>query len=180
MTQLNDAGYAVQDRELVITRIFNAPKELVFKVWTEPEHIKNWWGPKPFTAPRAEVDLRVGGEYLYVMRTPEGQDLPPFQGKFIEVVPNEKIVFSIDAFHQAEVWKARIGHKVGPDVDFSTLQSFVTVLFEVAGDNKTRLTFTQRFFNNDVRDAIVEQGAALGWISSLQKFADELASIQKN
>lgn len=179
MTQLNDAGYDVQDRELVITRIFDAPRSLVFKVWTEPEHIKNWWGPKTFTAPRAEVDLRPGGEYLYVMRTPEGQDLPPFQGKFIEVVPNEKIVFSIDAFHQAEVWKARIGHRVGPDVDFSTLQSFVTVKFEDAGKG-TRLTFTQRFFNNDVRDAIVEQGAALGWISSLEKFADELTRIQKN
>jgi len=180
MIQLNDAEYEVLDRELVITRLFDAPKELVFKVWTEPEHIKNWWGPKPFTAPRAEVDLRPGGEYLYVMRTPEGQDLPPFQGKFIEVVPNEKIVFSIDAFRQADVWKARIGHRVGPDVDFSTLQSFVTVKFEDAGEKSTMLTFTQRFFNNDVRDAIVEAGAALGWISSLQKFADELARIYKN
>ncbi|HZX59710.1 MAG TPA: hypothetical protein VFE54_13330, partial [Mucilaginibacter sp.] len=64
--------------------------------------------------------------------------------------------------------------------DFSTLQSFVTVKFEDAGDNSTRITFTQRFFNNDVRDAIVEAGAALGWLSSLQKFAEELARIYKN
>jgi uncharacterized protein YndB with AHSA1/START domain len=179
MIQLNNAEYEVQDRELVITRLFAAPKELVFKVWTEPEHIKNWWGPKPFTSPRAEVDLRPGGEYLYVMRSPEGQDFPPYQGKFIEIVPNEKIIYSIDAFRQADIWKARIGHRVGPDVDFSTLQSFVTVKFEDDGEG-TRLTFTQRFFNNDVRDALVEQGAAQGWISSLEKFAGELARIYKN
>jgi uncharacterized protein YndB with AHSA1/START domain len=177
MRIVNDAEIDVQDREFVITRIFDAPKELVFKVWIEPDHIKNWWAPKPFTASRAEVDLRVGGEYLYVMRSPEGQDFPPYQGKFIEIVQNERIVYSIDAFRQADVWKARIGHRVGPEVDFSTLQSFVTVRFEDAGDKSTRLTFTQRFFNNDVRDAIVESGAVEGWTSILQNFADELARV---
>ncbi|HVW13921.1 MAG TPA: SRPBCC domain-containing protein [Mucilaginibacter sp.] len=175
MRIVNDAEIEVQDREFVITRTFNAPKELVFKVWTEPEHIKNWWAPKPFTASRCEIDLREGGEYAYTMRSAEGQELPPYQGKFIEIVPNEKIVYSIDAFHQAEIWKARIGHRVGPEVDFSTLQSFVTVKFEDAGDNTTRLTFTQRLFNNDVRDAIVDSGAVEGWTSILQNFADELA-----
>ena len=175
MRIVNDAEIEVQDREFVITRLFNAPKELVFKVWTEPEHIKNWWAPKPFTASSAEIDLRVGGEYAYVMRSPEGQEFPPYQGKFIEIVPNEKIVYSIDAFHQAETWNARIGHRVGPEVDFSTLQSVVTVKFEDAGDNTTRLTFTQRLFNNDVRDAIVDSGAVEGWTSILQNLADELA-----
>jgi uncharacterized protein YndB with AHSA1/START domain len=173
MRIVNDAEVAILDKQFVITRLFNAPKELVFKVWTEPEHIKKWWGPGSFTGSRAEVDLRVGGEYLYTMRSPEGQEFPPYQGKFIEIVQNEKIVFSIDAFNQADVWKARIGHLVGPDVDFSTLQSFVTVLFEDAGDKTTRLTFTQRFLNNDIRDAIGVM-AAEGWTSSLQKFADEL------
>src|SRR5690349_14127768 len=126
MRIVNDAEIEVQDKGFVITRIFNAPKELVFKVWTEPEHIKSWWAPKPFTASRVEIDLKEGGEYAYTMRSQEGQDFPPYQGKFIEIVPNEKIVYSIDAFHQAETWKARIGHRVGPEVDFSTLQSFVT------------------------------------------------------
>jgi len=174
MRIVNDAEIEVQDREFVITRLFNAPKELVFKVWTEPEHIKNWWAPKPFVASHAEIDLREGGEYSYVMRSEEGQDFPPYQGKFIEIIQNEKIVYSIDAFKQAEVWKARIGHRVGPDVDFSTLQSFVTVKFEDAGENTTRLTFTQRFFNNYVRDAIVESGAVEGWTSILLIFANEL------
>ncbi|HWD86865.1 MAG TPA: SRPBCC domain-containing protein [Mucilaginibacter sp.] len=174
MKVVNDAEIVVQDREFVITRIFGAPKELVFKVWTEPEHIKKWWGPDPFTCSRAEIDLRAGGEYSYTMRSPEGQEFPPYEGKLIEVVQNEKIVYSIDAFKQADTWKARISHRVGPEVDFSTLQSFVTVLFEDAGDNSTKLTFTQRFFNNDVRDAIVESGAVEGWTVMMQKFAEEL------
>ncbi|MBS1531085.1 MAG: SRPBCC domain-containing protein [Bacteroidetes bacterium] len=174
MRIVNDAEIGVQDREFVMTRLFNAPKELVFKVWTEPEYITKWWGPKPFTCPRAEVDLRVGGEYLYTMRSPEGQEFPAYQGKFIEIIQNEKIVYSIDAFRQADTWKARIGHRVGPEVDFSTLQSFVTVKFEDAGDKSTRLTLTQRFFNNDVRDAIVESGAVEGWTMMLQNLADEL------
>lgn len=175
MRIVNDAEIEVQDKEFVITRIFNAPKELVFKVWTEPEHIKNWWPLQPFTASRVEIDLRVGGEYLYAMRSEEGQELPYFyQGKFIEIVPNEKIIYSIDAFKHADIWKARIGHRVGPEVDFSTLQSFVTILFEDAGDQTTRLTFTQRLINNDVRDAIVESGAVEGWASIMQAFAEEL------
>jgi len=173
MRIVNDAEIEILDKTFVIMRLFNAPKELVFKVWTEPEHIKKWWGPKPLTGGRAEVDLRVGGEYLYTMITPEGQELPPYQGKFIEIVQNEKIVYSVDAFHQAEIWKARVGHLVGPEVDFSTLQSFVTVLFEDAGERTTRLTFTQRLLNNELRDAIGIM-AAEGFTSSFQKLADEL------
>jgi uncharacterized protein YndB with AHSA1/START domain len=177
MRIVNDAEIVIQDKEFVITRLFNAPKELVFKVWTDPEHIKNWWPVSSFIASRIEVDLREGGEYVYVMRSQEGQEFPPYQGKFIEIVENEKIVYSIDAFKQPEIWKMRIGHKVGPEVDFSTLQSFVTVLFEDAGEGSTRLTFTQRLFNNDVRDAIAEMGAIEGWTVIMQKFAEELAAI---
>ena len=178
MRLVNDAEIEIQDKEFVITRLFNAPKELVFKVWTDPEHIKNWWPVKPFIASRIEIDVREGGEYSYTMRSAEGQEFPPYQGKFIEIVENEKIVYSIDAFKQAEIWKMRIGQKVGPEVDFSTLQSFVTVLFEDDGDKSTRLTFTQRFFNNDVRDAIAEMGAMEGWTVILQTLAEELTAIQ--
>lgn len=175
MRIVNDAQIEIQDKEFVITRLFNAPKDLVFKVWTDPEHIKNWWPLKPFTASRIEIDFREGGEYLYVMRSQEGQDFPPYQGKFIEIIENEKIVYSIDAFKQGDRWKTLIGHKVGPDVDFSTLQSFVTINFEDAGDGNTRLTFTQRFVNNAVRDAVAESGAVEGWTSIMQVFAEELA-----
>ncbi|KAF5075772.1 Activator of Hsp90 ATPase -like protein [anaerobic digester metagenome] len=60
--------------ELLVERVFDAPRELVWKAWTEPGYLKRWWGPKGFTAPAIEIDLRVGGRYLYGMRSPEGQD----------------------------------------------------------------------------------------------------------
>ncbi|MBS1531084.1 MAG: SRPBCC domain-containing protein [Bacteroidetes bacterium] len=174
MRIVNDAEVELQDRELVITRIFDAPRSLVFKVWTEPEHVKNWWGPGSYTAPRCEVDLKLGGEYLYVMRSPEGQEFP-VQGKFMEIVKDEKLVYSDDMFRQADFWKMMIGNKVGPDVDFSTVQLIVTVKFDEVGTRSTRLTLTTRFFNNEVRDAMVGMMMAEGWTSSLQKFAAELA-----
>ena len=172
MRIVNDAEVELQDRELVITRIFDAPRSLVFKVWTEPEHIKNWWGPGPFTAPRCEVDLKVGGEYVYVMRSPDGQEFP-VQGKFIEIVKNEKLVYTDDMYKQADFWKMMIGSKVGSDVDFSAIQLIVTVTFEDRGD-KTKFTLITRFLSNDVRDAMVGMQMAEGWTSSLQKFAEEL------
>ena len=63
------------ERELVVTRIFDAPVELVWKAWTEPERVMRWWGPKGYTSPAASIDFRVGGKYLWAMRSPEGQDL---------------------------------------------------------------------------------------------------------
>lgn len=172
MKQINNADVEIQDRELVITRVFDAPRQLVYKVWTEPEHIKNWWGPKPFTAPRCEVDLRPGGAYVYVMRSPDGQEFP-VQGKFIEIVKNEKLVYTDDMFKQADFWKTMIGSKVGSGVDFSTVQLIVTVVFEDQGV-KTKFTLITRFVNNGLRDAMVGMQMAEGWTSSLEKFAEEL------
>jgi uncharacterized protein YndB with AHSA1/START domain len=62
------------ERELVITRIFDAPRELVFKAWTKPERVKRWWGPNGWTLPVCKIDLRPGGVWRYCMRSPEGQD----------------------------------------------------------------------------------------------------------
>ena len=172
MRQINNADVEIQDRELAITRIFNAPRELVYKVWTEPEHIKNWWGPKPFTAPRCEVDLKPGGGYIYVMRSPDGQEFP-VQGKFIEIVKNEKLVYTDDMYKQADFWKAMIGGKVGSDVDFSAVQLIVTVTFEDEGA-RTKFTLITRFVTNGLRDAMVGMQMAEGWTSSLEKFVEEL------
>src|SRR5574341_357191 len=83
-------------RTLVITRIFDAPRELVWKAWTESEHLMRWWGPKHFTAPVWRLDLRVGGSYLYCMRSPEGQDYCG-TGIFQEIVPPERLVYT-DSF----------------------------------------------------------------------------------
>ncbi len=86
-------------RELVINRRINAPPASVYRAWMQPELLKQWFAPKPFTVPVAELDVRVGGSALIVMRSPEGMEMPN-RGVYLEIVPNEKIVFT-DAYTKA-------------------------------------------------------------------------------
>ena len=86
-------------RELVIDRLLDAPREKLFRIWTDPSTYAQWFCPKPWTVSKAELDVRPGGKSLIVMRGPEGQEFPN-HGIFLEVVPNEKIVFT-DAFVDA-------------------------------------------------------------------------------
>lgn len=87
------------DRELVLTRIINAPREKVFKAWTDPHLLKQWFAPLPYTTPVAETDVRPGGSSLIVMRGPDGNDSPN-KGVYLEVVENERLVFT-DAYTTA-------------------------------------------------------------------------------
>ncbi len=87
------------DRELVLTRLIDAPREKLYRAWTEPELLKQWFAPKPWTTPVVELDVRPGGSVLFVMRSPEGQDMPN-HGVYLEVVPNQRLV-TTDAFTRA-------------------------------------------------------------------------------
>lgn len=87
------------DRELVFTRLLDAPREKLFRCWTKVELLKQWFAPKPWTCPRIEIDLRPGGSNLFVMADPDGAEFPN-RGVYLEIVPNEKIVFT-DAYTQA-------------------------------------------------------------------------------
>jgi uncharacterized protein YndB with AHSA1/START domain len=175
MTRLNNTDVETRDRELVLIRSFDAPRKLVYKVWTDPKHIANWWGPAVFTIPVCEIDLRPGGSYRYVMRSPDGMDFP-VSGKFMEIVTNKRIVYSDDSFEQKEMWEMLIGKTVN-NVDFSTIQSIITVTFEDDGDG-TKLTLITRFVSNQVRDAMLKLQMAEGWTQSLEKFATELISAR--
>jgi uncharacterized protein YndB with AHSA1/START domain len=88
------------ERELVITRTFDAPRDLVFKAWTDPEHLQHWWGPKGFTFSVAKLDLRPGGMFHYSMKSPDGHEM---WGRFVyrEIVAPEKIVF-VNSFSDEE------------------------------------------------------------------------------
>src|SRR5687768_13213924 len=81
---------AKDDRELVIERVFEAPRDLVFAVWTNPKHISNWWGPRGFTTTTYEHDLRPGGRWRFTMHGPDGTDHPN-RVDFLEVVKNERL-----------------------------------------------------------------------------------------
>src|SRR5215510_15164345 len=94
-----DTPALTSDRELVLTRIINAPPEKVFKAWSDPELLKQWFAPLPFTTSVAETDVRPGGSSLIVMRAPDGTEFPN-RGVYLEVVENERLVFT-DAYINA-------------------------------------------------------------------------------
>ena len=98
---MTDATTAVstEDRELVLTRLIDAPRENLYRAWTEPELLKQWFAPSPYTTPVAEMDVRPGGANLIVMRGPDGTEMPN-RGVYLEVVKNEKLVFT-DAYTKA-------------------------------------------------------------------------------
>ena len=83
----------ISDRELVLTRIIDAPREKLFRAWTDPELLKQWFAPLPWTISAAELDLRPGGTALVVMRDPDGNEYPN-RGIYLEVVENERLVFT--------------------------------------------------------------------------------------
>ncbi|MGH7204487.1 MAG: SRPBCC domain-containing protein, partial [Candidatus Levyibacteriota bacterium] len=123
-----------------IVRVFNAPREMVWKAWTEPEMIKKWWGPEGFSAPSIKVDLRVGGKYIFAMHGPTGSEWDKDMysaGVYKEIVPHEKLV-ATDYFSDEEGNKM-IPAKQGMDVDFPE-EMTVTVLFEEVEDGKTKLS----------------------------------------
>lgn len=154
-----------KENEILITRIFDAPRELVWKAWTDPEHVKRWWGPKNFTAPFVKMDFRVGGKYLYCMRSAEGQDYWG-TGVYREIIPQEKIV-ATDSFADEKGNIVPASH-YGMSGDWP-LELLVTVTFEPQG-NKTK--FTLRHVGLPAGDMLKMTDE--GWNESLDKFAATL------
>lgn len=144
------------ERELVITRIFDAPRELVFKAWTDPNHAKNWWGPKDYPAIQLEMDVRPGGAWRGCLRSTEtGKDLW-HGGLFREVAPPERLVFTFAWDEEGE----------------RGLETLVTVIFtELNG--KTRMIFHHAPFESiEERDG--HQG---GWTSTFDRLDDYLREL---
>jgi uncharacterized protein YndB with AHSA1/START domain len=135
------------DRELVLTRLINAPREKVYRAWTDPELLKQWFAPKPYTTPIVEIDVRPGGSAYFVMRGPDGKDLPN-RGVYLEVVPNEKLV-STDAYVKA--WEPS-------EKPFMTL----ILTFEDEG-GKTRYTARVRHWTVADRETHEKMGFHGGW-----------------
>ena len=134
--------------ELVLTRILNAPRENVYRAWTEPELAKRWFAPRPWTTPVVELDVRPGGTCFFVMRSPEGQEFPN-PGVYLEVVKNERIV-TTDAYTKA--W-------VPSEKPFMT-----TILtFEDAGPGKTKYTARALHWTAEDREAHEKMGFHEGW-----------------
>lgn len=164
---------STEEREFVISRVFNAPRELVYKMWTEPAHVAQWWGPHEFTNPVCELDVRPGGAYRIVMRGPDGKDYP-VTGVYREVVAPERLVMTDDCSEHPDEWH----DAVDPDRDKSqgnpSLESLSTVTFEEQ-NGKTTVTIRTLFPTAEVRNAMVRMGMNEGWSQSLERLATELA-----
>ncbi len=152
--------------QLLITRIFDAPREMVWNAWTRPDLVMRWWGPKNYTAPAIQIDLRVGGRYLYCMRSPEGKDYWS-TGRFREIAPQKRLILT-DSFSDE---KGNIVPASYYDMSGDwPLELEVKINFEEQR-NKTRLSVLYEHFPaGDVAGL-----AGQGWNESLDKLGSLLA-----
>jgi len=153
--------------ELTITRVFDAPREKVWKAWTLPVELKKWWGPKNFTAPVSTIDLRVGGKYLSCMRGPDGKDYWS-TGVYREIVPIERIVVT-DSFADEKGNIVPASH-YGMTGEFP-LELLVTVTFEALG-NKTKMVLR----HEGIPSGMMREMTETGWSESFDKLAESVAA----
>ena len=148
---------------MTVTRVFDAPRELVWRAWTESKYVMQWWGPNGFTAPVCKMDVRVGGKSLCCMKSPDGQEFWNAI-EYHEIVLHEKIVSSM-YFSNAN------GDKVEPEeygIEHEAIDgAYDVTLFEDLGNGKTRLTQ----IGNESMESAKESGQMEGWNQILDKLA---------
>ena len=151
----NDPSGSNPERELVISRILHAPRELAWKAMTSPEHVVNWWGPRGFTTTIKEMNVKPGGTWQYVMHGPDGTDYPN-KIVFTEVVAPERLVYVLAG-----------GKKGGPDVQFVS-----TWTFEALAENETKITIHMVFSSREDRETVIKYGAIEGGRQTLERLVE--------
>ncbi len=163
---------ASEVERMVVTRVFDAPRELVWKAWTEPKYVMQWWGPEGFTAPVCQMDFRVGGKSLCCMKSPDGQEFWNAI-EYHEIVPHEKIVSSM-YFADSE------GNKIEPallGIEHEAIEgAFDVTLFEDLGDGRTKLTY----IGNEPMDSARNSGQLEGWNQILDKVAAVVSELAQS
>jgi uncharacterized protein YndB with AHSA1/START domain len=162
MTATIKAAKDYSGREFIITREFAAPRELVFKAWTDPKQLAQWWGPRGFTNPVCEWDVRPGGEIYAVMRAPNGERYP-MGGEFHEIIAPEKLVFTTGAL----------------DEKGEMIFVFLHIATFVEQDGKTKLTLNSRVLKTTTDANKYIGGFEAGMTQSLEKLVEFLANIKK-
>ena len=137
--------------ELRLERVFHAPRDLVFKLWTDPQHVAQWWGPYGFTTVVEEMEVRPGGAWRYTMRGPDGIDYP-FSGSYVEIIEPERLV--IDGRIHGD-----LGQDVWTEVTFADYEG------------KTKVSVRQVYSF----DSAATRGAPIGWNQQLDRLANYLA-----
>ena len=149
---------ANEEQVLVLTRVFDAPRELVFKAWTDPKRVAQWWGPHGFTNPVCELDVRPGGAILIHMRGPDGT-VYPMTGIYQEVAEPERIVFTSAAL----------------DGDGNPLFEVLTTVTFAEQGGKTKQILRARVIKRTAQAAPYLKGMEAGWTQSLERLAESLA-----
>jgi len=152
------------DREIFSTRVFDAPRELVFRAWSDPEHLAQWWGPKGFTTTTHQMEFKPGGVWRFVMHGPDGTD---YRNKitFVEIIEPRRIVY-------------KHGGSAGDDRGLEPVNFQVTVDFEPEGADRTRLNMRMVFPSAAAKNATEEKyGAIEGQRQTLNRLANYLARM---
>jgi uncharacterized protein YndB with AHSA1/START domain len=149
---------ANEEQELVLIRVFDAPRELVFKAWTDPKRVAQWWGPHGFTNPVCDLDARPGSAIRIHMRGPDGT-VYPMTGVYQEVLEPERLVFTSAALDES-------GNPM--------FEVLTTVTFAEQG-GKTKQTLVARVIKSSAKAAPYLAGMKAGWTQSLERLAESLA-----
>lgn len=159
MSASASAVESIADREVVIEREFDVPARFLFAAWSEPEHLRKWFGPVGWPVTLCEMDFRRGGRFRIAMTGPSGEQNTPFGGTYLEIVPNRKIVYD-NSFEEPGAEKM-----------------VVTVTFDEKG-NRTKLTMRTVFASVAMRNEHVGGGFVEGVGSGLDQLADVVESMR--
>jgi uncharacterized protein YndB with AHSA1/START domain len=159
----------VYEDAVVIERTFDAAIDLIWQMWTQPEHFKTWYGPKGFTVPVAEMDMRVGGKRLICMASPDGSMKMWTTGEYTEIVPNQRLVYTESPADEN-------GNVVSPSAmgmpEGYPATTEVTVLLEDLG-GRTKMVMTHAGVPAD-------SGAGGGWNQAFDKLADHIKTVHND
>jgi uncharacterized protein YndB with AHSA1/START domain len=158
VTAIETAAEPTTDREVVITRVIDAPARFLFLAYSRPEYVMRWFGPKGWPLTTCEMDFRIGGRFRFGMTGPDGTAGPLFGGEYLEIVPNSKIVYD-NGFDGAP-------------------KMLLTITFDEMADGRTTLTIHTLFPTVAMKDEHMGYGYAQGIESGLGQFADFVAELQ--
>lgn len=145
---------ALTDRRVTLTRSFDAPRELVFHAWTDPEHVSKWWGPHGFTIPVCELDVRPGGEIRIHMQGPDGT-VYPMLGEYLEILEPERLVFKTTAL----------------DAEGAHLFEGLNVVTFAEENGRTTMTVEARVTRSTPEAAPYLEGMEIGWTQQMERLS---------
>jgi len=149
------------DTEIVMTREFDAPRELVFEAHSKCEHLEKWWGPRKYSLEVCEMDFRPGGKYRFLHRGPDGLEEHGFRGEYREIVPPEKIAWTFE-------WEGMPGHI-----------SLDTLTLEDLGGGRTKLVSHSRFDSKEDRDGMLQSGMEEGAGETYDRLAEFVQTLKR-